>query len=218
MIWVEPGTFMGTDENETQVNPRVLPRQVRGAQAETRRSWRATHTLWPPRQVGPENPNRPVESVSWDDVQIFLVPEQRREGGRSPAWLAYVLPTEAQWEYSCRLGTTTAYSRVTILILPMLIIIGMEIATGETVDVGQYSANPWGFFDMHGNVWVDYEIWYDLTERTVTDLRSDNGWIEISGGSFMKETEGLHSSFRQAASGHHRLSHWLPCSLQSNRK
>ena len=70
---------------------------------------------------------------------------------------AYVLPTEAQWEYACRAGTTTAYSW------------GVDINSsdanynsniGQTVDVGQYSANPWGFFDMHGNVWEWTADWY----------------------------------------------------------
>ena len=62
------------------------------------------------------------------------------------------MPTESQWEYACRAGTTTAYSW------------GNTIASSnanwnhgadlnQTVNVGQYAANPWGFFDMHGNVW-----------------------------------------------------------------
>ena len=97
-------------------------------------------------------PNRPVERVSWNDIQVFLTRLNDQEAGNIPKGWAYVLPTEAQWEYACRAGTTTAYSW------------GDSISASDanwdhgndanqTEDVGQYSANPWGFFDMHGNVW-----------------------------------------------------------------
>ena len=72
---------------------------------------------------------------------------------------AYVLPTESQWEYACRAGTKTTYSW------------GNDINStnanwnhgndaNQTVNVGQYDANPWGFFDMHGNVWEWTADWH----------------------------------------------------------
>ena len=96
------------------------------------------------------NPNRPVEKVSWNDIQVFLSRLNQSESTNIPAGWAYVLPTEAQWEYACRAGTTTTYYW------------GNSISSsnanynrniGSTLDVGQYSPNAWGFFDMHGNVW-----------------------------------------------------------------
>ena len=106
----------------------------------------ATLSYWP------NNPYRPVEKVSWDDIQVFLTRLNAQETGNIPEGWAYVLPTEAQWEYACRAGSTTAYSW------------GDTISTSDanwdhgndanqTEDFGQYAANPWGFYDMHGNVW-----------------------------------------------------------------
>jgi formylglycine-generating enzyme required for sulfatase activity len=121
----------------------------------------------------PNNPSRPVEKVSWDDVQVFLVRLNLAEqaAGRLPAGWAYVLPTESQWEYGCRAGTTTVSSW------------GNDVNstranynwdgdwnTGndfkQTRDVGQYAANPWGFFDMQGNVWEWTSDWYQAAYPT----------------------------------------------------
>ena len=95
---------------------------------------------------------------SWADAQIFLTRLNAQQSANIPSGWAYVLPTEAEWEYACRAGTTTAYSW------------GNTIATSnanysssglnQTSDAGNYAANPWGFFDMHGNVWEWTADWY----------------------------------------------------------
>jgi formylglycine-generating enzyme required for sulfatase activity len=117
-------------------------------------------------QVSSKEVTVQVEKVSWNDAQIFLtrLNEMEQTAGRLPTGWKYVLPTEAQWEYACRAGTTTAYSW------------GNDINSSranynwdgahntgndfkQTRDVGQYAANPWGFFDMHGNVWEWVSDW-----------------------------------------------------------
>jgi formylglycine-generating enzyme required for sulfatase activity len=95
----------------------------------------------------------PTNKENWKDAIEFCekLTELERKENRLPEGWIYTLPTEAEWEYACRAGTQTAYSW------------GDEINSthanySETkinhhVKVGNYSPNPWGFFDMHGNVW-----------------------------------------------------------------
>ena len=173
MIWVEPGTFImgsptseanrGTNETEHNVTLtkgfylgkyEVTQAQYEAVMTGNSNSLSATPSQWS------GNPNRPVEKVNWNDVQIFLTRLNASEqaAGRLPAGWAYVLPTEAQWEYACRAGTTTAYSwGATIVSSNANWNYGAD--PNQTVNIGQFSANPWGFFDMHGNV---YEWTADL--------------------------------------------------------
>ncbi|MBT3665905.1 MAG: SUMF1/EgtB/PvdO family nonheme iron enzyme, partial [Opitutae bacterium] len=95
--------------------------------------------------------SRPVEQVSWTRARTFCkkLTEVKRRAGSLPAGMAYQLPTEAQWEYACRAGTTTAYAFGVGLTHDQANIRG---GPGETTVVGKYPANPWGFQDMHGNI------------------------------------------------------------------
>ena len=112
------------------------------------------------------NGNRPVEKVTWTEAVAFCtqLTTQEQNAGRLPAGWAYVLPTESQWEYACRAGTTTAYSWGATIASSN----ANYNATGinQTRDVGQYAANPWGFFDMHGNVWEWTADWYQAAYPT----------------------------------------------------
>jgi formylglycine-generating enzyme required for sulfatase activity len=171
MIWVEPGTFtMGSPESEvgrgndeTQHEVTLTKGFYLGKYEVTQSQYEAVMTgntdglnATPSQYSG--NPDRPVEKVSWNDIQVFLTRLNAQEAGNIPTGWGYVLPTEAQWEYACRAGTTTAYSwGDTIASDDANYNWDGDWNTGtdfqQTRDVGQYSANPWGFFDMHGNVW-----------------------------------------------------------------
>ena len=164
MIWVEPGTFTmgsptseaGRSSDETEHNVTLTKGfylgkyEVTQAQYEIVMNGITGDLNATPSQFDGQ-PNRPVENVSWNDVQVFLARLNDQEAHNLPEGWAYILPTEAEWEYACRAGTTTAYSW------------GNSIATtnanynpsdfNQTINVGQYVANPWGFHDMHGNVW-----------------------------------------------------------------
>ena len=93
----------------------------------------------------------PVEQVSWDDIQIFLERLNEQEADNLPPGWAYVLPTEAQWEYACRAGTTTAYFWGDEINASLA---NYDSNIGQTSNVGSYGANPWGFLtctEMSGN-------------------------------------------------------------------
>jgi formylglycine-generating enzyme required for sulfatase activity len=183
MLWVKPGTFtmgsptseVGHDGDETQHQVTLTNGFYLGKYEVTQAQYEAVMTgnsngLSATPSEWPNNPNRPVEKVSWNDVQVFLTRLNAAEqaAGRLPNGWSYVLPTESEWEYACRAGTTTVYSW------------GATIASsnanynsniGQTRDVGQYAANPWGFFDMHGNIWEWTADWYQAAypSGTVTD-------------------------------------------------
>jgi formylglycine-generating enzyme required for sulfatase activity len=106
------------------------------------------------------DPDRPIVEVSWEDAVAFCkrLTEQATD---LPAGYEYRLPTEAEWEYCCRAGTTTATCFGDSLSSEQANFNGERPYGGaskgpnlkRTSDVGAYLANPWGLCDMHGNVW-----------------------------------------------------------------
>ena len=118
---------------------------------------------------------RPVESVSWSDCQKFISKLQSLDV--SPKGFKFALPTEAQWEYACRAGTTRPFSFGATLSGAQANFhsfrgLGDNAYLQTTTDVGSYPPNAWGLFDMHGNVWEWTADWYgDYPKKTVTDPR-----------------------------------------------
>ena len=170
MIWVEPGTFdMGSPTTEAGRYSEEVQHQVTltkgfylGKYEVTQAQYEAIMTgnvdgLSATPSYNSNKPNCPVEQVSWNDIQVFLTRLNAQRSGNIPAGWAYVLPTEAQWEYACRAGTTTAYSWGDSIKSSDA---NYNFNFGQTRDVGKYQANAWGFFDMHGNVWEWTADWY----------------------------------------------------------
>ncbi len=103
----------------------------------------------------------PIENVSWNDVQEFIGKLNSREGTNK-----FRLPTEAEWEYAARAGTETRFfwgnqddcSRANYGNGGSSECKGTN--PGKTMKVGSFAPNPWGLYDMHGNVWEWVQDWY----------------------------------------------------------
>ena len=205
MIFCPPGTFMmgspasetgrGTDETQHQVTLThgfyLGKYEVTQAQYET---------VIGSNPSSPQGNNRPVERVNWHEAQAFCdqLNSIEQTAGRLPAGWKYALPTEAQWEYACRAGTTTAYSWGNA--------IGPNDANwnhgndaNTTMDVGQFSANPWGFYDMHGNVWEwvgDWKANYPGGDQTNPEGPASGSFRVTRGGSWSHDGTILRSAER----------------------
>jgi formylglycine-generating enzyme required for sulfatase activity len=154
-----------------------------------------------------EGVNNPVEQVSWFDCQEFVAKLNRL--GVAPAGLRFALPTEAQWEYACRAGTTTPFFWGDSLNGDKANCNGAPYGTNErgaylwgTTPVDRYPANPWGLCDMHGNVWEYCQDWFgDYSTDPVIDPRGP-AWgysRSIRGGCFRQAALYCRSAAREGA-------------------
>jgi formylglycine-generating enzyme required for sulfatase activity len=139
--------------------------------------------------------NCPVENVSWDDAQDFI-----RRLNEKEATVKYRLSTEAEWEYACRAGTTTEFSFGDGVDKLEDYAWYNNISEDITHPVGQKIANPWGLYDMHGNVWEWCQDWYgDYPSNPVVDPqgldKSDRRVLR--GGSWFDGTRSPRSAFRE---------------------
>ena len=128
-------------------------------------------------------PKLPVTSVSWENCQEFIKKLNAKTSG------GYRLPTEAEWEYSCRAGTTTAYSNGDSITKNDSNVEGLS-----TKVVGSYKPNAFGLYDMHGNVWEWCEDWkVDYPKEAVIDPKGPEAGKNrvLRGGSFTGV--GMHS-------------------------
>jgi formylglycine-generating enzyme required for sulfatase activity len=119
----------------------------------TQRQWEMVMGATPSRFKGD---NLPVERVSWNDVQAFIKKLNEREGVDH-----YRLPSEAEWEYACRAGSTGLYSFGDDAARLGEYAWYKENSDEKTHPVGEKKPNTWGLYDMHGNVWEWVQDRYD---------------------------------------------------------
>jgi formylglycine-generating enzyme required for sulfatase activity len=181
--WIPPGRFlMGSPDDEWGRWPEEGPQHV---QAIERGFWMfdtpCTQALW--QAVMGENsslfrgPDRPVDNISWEDAQNFLARIAEQVPG-----LRLSLPSEAQWEYTCRAGTTRARYAHDLSEIAWY----RENSGGETHPVGEKQPNPWGLYDMLGNVYewcADEFREYGSAEIDASDARVLRGgsWLDVAG-------------------------------------
>jgi formylglycine-generating enzyme required for sulfatase activity len=153
-------------------------------------------------------PNHPVDHVSWSDARLYcaLLTFVETIAGNVPVGYEYRLPTEAEWEYACRAGTTTEFNvgdgllcsdaRFSSTYHPTQTHCGQ---TG-TVEVGSYAPNAWGLHDMHGNVseWC-LDSYHSYDAAPVTDPFVSLGSLRaIRGGGRQDPSYRCRSAYRAA--------------------
>jgi formylglycine-generating enzyme required for sulfatase activity len=165
----------------------------------TQAFWRAVVDLDPSHfSAGADAPEHPVESVSWDGVMDQFIPRL----AACPGWSErdeVCVPTEVEWEYACRAGTRTAYWWGDVWDLQR----GNADDTGlrdwnddeGTSPVKRYPANPWGLYDMHGNVWEwCADVWQP--RRDAPEARTDADLRLVRGGSWFNHPGLARAAYR----------------------
>jgi formylglycine-generating enzyme required for sulfatase activity len=224
MIWISPGIFaMGSPTNEagrgsdeTQYSATLTQGFYIGKFLVTQGDYLALMETNPSYyNTNDEDLSLPVEEVSWSDATNYCaqLTQQETTAGKLPAGWAYRLATEAEWEYACRAGTTTAVYYGNQLLSGMANFDGTEeyysttgftndpsgIYLNQTTTVGNYEPNAWGLFDMCGNVLEWCQDWYgpyptgsatDPTGATTGSARV------LRGGSYVHPGEDCRSAQR----------------------
>jgi formylglycine-generating enzyme required for sulfatase activity len=197
-FWMgSPADEIDRDSDEGPLHRARLAGFLLGQTPVTQAQWSLV-ARWPkvkldlkPDSSGFNGARRPVERVSWEQAMEFC----RRLSQRTD--LPFTLPSEDQWEYACRAGTTTPFAfgdRIT----PELANYNGDFTyangpkgqfRGETTDVASFPANGWGLHDMHGNVWEwCLDTWHGSYEGAPTDgspwLKGNDSKKLLRGGSW----------------------------------
>jgi formylglycine-generating enzyme required for sulfatase activity len=188
MVYIPGGTFlMGSPETEAESRDNEKPQHrvtiqpfFMGKYTATQAQWKAVAQLAKiERDLDPDpsrfkGDNRPVERVFWYDAVEFCARLSQKTGKN------YRLPSEAEWEYGCRAGTTTPFHFGETITTDLANYNGNETYLDapkgkyrqETVDVGNFPPNAFGLYEMHGNVWEwCADPWHDNYKGAPTDGR-----------------------------------------------
>ena len=208
--YIPPGSFlMGSDHPKArQANEKPVHRVTLtkgfflGAHPVTQSQWEALRKRNRSEFKGDD---RPVETVNWDDCQDFCKKLTGHLGGRGRV----SLPSEAEWEYACRAGTTTEFQFGDVITTDLANYNGNYIWNRspkgkyrkKTTDVASFPANPWGLFDMHGNVWQWCEDGYNpystgdqIDPKQLTG--QSNEYRVMRGGSWCYRPASCRAAFR----------------------
>ena len=228
LIWIEPREFVmgspsgesGRRENEgPQTTVRLTPGYWLGKTPVTQGQWQALMGTSVREQRDKANPdwslrgegsNYPVYYVSWTEAMEFCrkLTEGERAAGRLPAGYEYTLPSEAQWEYAARAtsassgqaGTTTRWSFGDSENSLGDYAWHRESSGGQTQPVATKRPNPWGLYDVHGNVWEWTRSWWQSNHPggSVVDYEGpDSGTNRVGrGGSWTNTAANTRSAFR----------------------
>jgi formylglycine-generating enzyme required for sulfatase activity len=207
MIAIPGGTFlMGSPENEAGRRDTESPQhQVSvpsffiGKYLLTQAQYQAVMGNNPARFKGN---NRPVEKVSWDDAVAFCQKLTQKTGKN------YKLPSEAQWEYACRAGTTTPFYFGKTITPDLVNYDGNYVYAAapkgkyrkQTTDVGTFPPNAFGLYDMHGNVWEwcedDWQENYIIAPLNGSASISQSTRKVLRGGSWVNNPVNCRSAYR----------------------
>ena len=170
MVWIAPGTFTmgspslepGRDSDEgPQHEVTITKGSWLGKYELTQEQWQSVMgtTPWAGEIFVQEKPNHPAVYLWWGDIQAFIVKLNEAEGDS-----IYRLPTEAEWEYACRAGTTTPWSfgddENESKNYAWYYYNAENVGEKYAHAVGTKLPNPWGLYDMHGNVREWVQDWY----------------------------------------------------------
>jgi formylglycine-generating enzyme required for sulfatase activity len=205
MVLVPGGSFsMGSPAGEGNDNERpqhqvIVPTFYLGKYEVTQAQWQALMGDNPSNFKGD---TLPVEQVSWNEAMEFCKRLTVRTGRE------YRLPSEAEWEYACRAGTTAPFAFGATLSTSQANIDGRSPDTNagenrqQTTPVGSFQANRFGLFDMHGNVW---EWCLDIYRNNYNGAPVDGsvwpggaGYRTIRGGSWLSVADGARSAVRES--------------------